>query len=80
MLLPGSQDPTLTKPTKTKNEFAGLVARAVADAIGAWGAVPPSSRVTFPMRWAGTLDVSLPAPTPTHRKAIDGIRDLYDLG
>ena len=25
-------------------------------------------------------DVRLPAPTPTHSKAIDGIRDLCDLG
>jgi hypothetical protein len=24
-------------------------------------------------------DVSLPAPTPVHRKAIDGVRDLFDL-
>ena len=75
-----SREPTLPKPTKMKDELAGLVARAVADAIGASGVVPPFVEGHTRDGMGRDWDVSLPAPTPTHRKAIDSIRDLYDLG
>ena len=69
----------MTKPTKTKDELAGLVAAAVADAIGASGVLPPAIDGHIRDGMGRNWDVSRPAPTPMHRKAIDGIRDLYDL-
>jgi hypothetical protein len=74
-----SRGTTLAKPTKTKDDLAGFVARAVADAIGASGVVPPFIEGHIRDGMGRNWDVSLPAPTPVHRKAIDSVRDLYDL-
>jgi len=67
------------KETRSKRELALLVADAVESAVHAIRVMPPFIESHVRDGMGRNWDVSMPAPTPTHRKAIDGVRDLYDL-
>jgi hypothetical protein len=67
------------KETKSHKELATLVADAIEAAV-------PNARVMSPFieghirdGMSRNWDVATPAPTPAHRKAIDALRDLFDL-
>ena len=59
--------------------MALLVADAIEAALGASHFMPPLIEGHIRDGMGRNWDVSMPAPTPVHRKAIDGVRDLYDL-
>ena len=67
------------KDRKSKKELAILVADAIEAAIGTSRVMPPFIEAHIRDGMGRTWDVSIPAPTPVHRKAIDSVRDLYDL-
>jgi hypothetical protein len=69
----------LSKPTKSKKELAILVADAIEAAISAALVMPPFIEGHIRDGMGRNWDVSMPAPTPVHRKAIDSVRDQYDL-
>ena len=68
------------KPPKSKKELARLVVDAVRAALDATRMMPPVIEGHIRDGMGRNWDVVLPAPTPLHRKAIDGVRNLYDLG
>jgi hypothetical protein len=70
----------LSKPTKSTKELAVLVAEAVKATAGATRMMAPFIEGHIRDGMGRNWDVSMPAPTPSHRKAIDSVRDLYDLG
>lgn len=57
-----------------------IVAGAIEAAVGSTRMVPPFIEGHIRDGMGRNWDVSIPAPTPPHRKAIDSVRDLYDLG
>ena len=67
------------KDTKTKKELALLVAHAIEAVVSAVRVMPPFIEGHIRDGMGRNWDVSMPAPTPVHRKAIDSVRDLYDL-
>jgi hypothetical protein len=69
----------VSKDRKSKQELAIMVAHAIEAAIGTSRVMPPSIEGRIRDGMGRTWDVSMPAPTPVHRKAIDSVRDLYDL-
>jgi len=56
-----------------------LVADVIEAAIGTSRVMPPFIEAHIRDGMGRTWSVSMPAPTPVHRKAIDSVRDLYDL-
>jgi hypothetical protein len=68
------------KQTKTRKELALLVADAIEAAVSATRVMPPFIEGHIRDGMGRNWDVSMPAPTPLHRRAIDGVRDLFDLG
>lgn len=69
----------MIKETKSKKELAVLVADAVEAAVGNARVMPPFIEAHIRDGMGRNWDVALPAPTPVHRKAIDSVRDSYDL-
>ena len=70
----------MDKGKKSSKELAILVADAIESGLSTGRVMPPPFieghiRDGMGRNW----DVSTPAPTPVHRKAIDSVRDLYDL-
>jgi hypothetical protein len=70
----------LIKQTKGKKELAILVSDAIEAAVKTARPMPPFIEGHIRDGMGRNWDVSVPAPTPAHRKAIDRVRDLYDLG
>jgi hypothetical protein len=68
------------KQTKTRKELALLVADAIEAVVTATRVMPPFIEGHIRDGMGRNWDVSMPAPTPVHRRAIDGVRDLFDLG
>jgi hypothetical protein len=68
-----------SKQIKSKTELATLVAGAVEAAVATTRVMPPFIEAHIRDGMGRNWDVSMPAPTPMHRKAIDSVRDLYDL-
>ena len=56
-----------------------MVADAIEAALSPSRVMPPFIEGHIRDGMGRNWDVSMPAPTPMHRKAIDGVRDLYDL-
>lgn len=54
------------------------MADAIEAAIGTSRVMPPFIEAHIRDGMGRTWDVTIPAPTPVHRKAIDSVRDLYD--
>jgi hypothetical protein len=69
----------VVKEKKSKKELATLVADAIEAAIGHGRVMPPFIEGHVRDGMGRTWDVSMPAPTPVHRKAIDSVRDRFDL-
>jgi hypothetical protein len=69
-----------SKLAKSRKEIAALVANALNAAVSSRRAMPPLVEGHIRDGMGRNWDVSIPARTPVHRKVIDGIRDLYDLG
>jgi hypothetical protein len=69
----------VVKEKKSKKELATLVADAIEAAIGHGRVMPPFIEGHVRDGMGRTWDVSSPAPTPVHRKAIDSVRDRFDL-
>jgi hypothetical protein len=67
------------KDTKTKKELAMLVADAIEAVVSATRVMPPFIEGHIRDGMGRNWDVSMRAPTPVHRKAIDSVRDTYDL-
>jgi hypothetical protein len=69
----------VSKPMKSKKQIAALLA-AELNAIGnGLRAMPPLIDGHIRDGMGRNWDVVVPARTPAHRKAVDRIRDLYDL-
>lgn len=69
----------MDKEKKSAKELAILVADAIEAAWGSGRVMPPFIEGHIRDGMGRNWDVSIPAPTPVHRKAIDSVRDLYDL-
>ena len=69
----------MSKPTKFKKELEVLVADAIEASISSARLMPPFVEGHIRDGMGRNWDVSMPAPTAVHRKAIDSIRDQYDL-
>jgi len=67
------------KDTKTKKELASLVADAIEAAVRATRVMSPFTEGHIRDGMGRNWDVVMPAPTPLHRKAIDSVRDQFDL-
>ena len=67
------------KPTKNKTELAMLVAAAIEAVVASARTTPPVIEAHIRDGLGRNWDVSVPAPSPIHRRAIDSVRDLYDL-
>jgi len=67
------------KQPKSKKELATLVAESIEATVNTTRVAPPFIEAHIRDGMGRNWDVSMPAPTPLHRKAIDGVRDLYDL-
>ena len=67
------------KETKSKKELATLVADAIEAAVFNARVMPPFIEGHIRDGMGRNWDVAMPAPTPAHRKAIDAVRDLFDL-
>jgi hypothetical protein len=68
------------KLPKSNKELATLVAEAVKAAAATTRVMSLVIEAHIRDGMGRNWDVSMPAPTPAHRKAIDSVRDLYDLG
>ena len=66
----------MSKPAISKKELATLVAEAIQAAARV---MPPFIEGHIRDGMGRNWDVTMPAPTPVHRKAIDSVRDQYDL-
>lgn len=69
----------MDKGKKSSKELAILVADAIESALGTGRVMPPFIEGHIRDGMGRNWDVSIPAPTPVHRKAIDSVRDLCDL-
>ena len=69
----------LTKPKKSRKELAALVVDAIETAIPTARLMPPFVEAHIRDGLGRSWDISMPAPTPVHRKAIDTVRDAFDL-
>ena len=67
------------KTPKKPKELAALVVDAIEAALPAARLMPPFIEAHIRDGMGRTWDVSMPAPTVAHRKAIDSVRDLYDI-
>ena len=67
------------KQSKKKKELATLVAESIEAIVDTTRMTPPFIEAHIRDGMGRNWDVSMPAPTPLHRKAIDSVRDLYDL-
>ena len=67
------------KETRNKKELATLVADAIESTVAGSRVMPPFIEGHIRDGMGRNWDVSIPAPTPAHRRAIDSVRDLYDL-
>lgn len=67
------------KPTKSRKELAKLVVDAIEAVLPAARVMPPFIEPHIRDGLGRSWDVSTPAPTVSHRKAIDSIRDQFDL-
>ena len=78
-LRPRTAEQGVEKEKKSGKELAILVADSIESALGTGRVVPPFIEGHIRDGMGRNWDVSVPAPTPVHRKAIDSVRDLYDL-
>ena len=69
----------MTKEKKSKQELAALVIEALVAATANQRVAQPAIEGHIRDGMGRTWDVEMPAPTPVHRKAIDSVRDAYDL-
>lgn len=79
---PGADGVKLNKPTRSAKELTLLVAEAMAASLTAQRVAPafaPAIEAHIRDGLGRNWDVNPPAPTPAHRKAIDGVRDAFDL-
>ena len=67
------------KPHKSKRELALLVAQAIAEALHPARTVLVSIEGHIRDGRGRNWDVDKPAPSQAHRRAIDSVRDMYDL-
>jgi hypothetical protein len=67
------------KPAKSKKQIAGLLAEELNAVGGGLRAMPPLIDGHIRDGMGRNWDVVVPARTMAHRKAIDRLRDLYDL-
>jgi hypothetical protein len=67
------------KQSKGHNELAALVADAIRTAVASLRVMQPEIEGHIRDGMGRNWDVSTPALTPAHRKAIDRVRDQYDL-
>ena len=79
MLVAAKQEWSAGKDRKSKEESAILVTEAVEAAIGTSRVMPPFVEAHIGDGMGRTWNVSIAAPTPVHREAIDSVRGLYDL-
>ncbi|HEY4066315.1 MAG TPA: hypothetical protein VGM74_05410 [Burkholderiaceae bacterium] len=80
---PGSLPPIapierVAKPAKRMKEVSALVAEAL-NALGELRVMPPLVERHIRDGMGRNWDVIVPARTMAHRRAIDRVRDLYDL-
>jgi len=68
------------KSSKSKKELASFVVEAVRATVDATRMMPPVIEGHIRDGMGRNWNVVLPAPTRLHRKAIDSVRNLYDLG
>jgi hypothetical protein len=68
------------KDTKSKNELALFVADAIEAVVLNGRMMPPFIEGHIRDGMGRNWDVTMPAPTTAHRKAIDSVRDRFDLG
>jgi hypothetical protein len=80
MLLSDPIEAQPLKQVKSKIEIAALVAEAIKAAVAKTRIAPISIEGHIRDGLGRNWDVTAPAPTPAHRRAIDNVRDLYDLG
>lgn len=69
----------MSKPTRSKAELAALVTAAIEAAIDGVAVKPPIIEKHIRDGMGRNWDVIVPAPTPLHRKAINSVRDQFDL-
>lgn len=67
------------KEMKSKRDLATLVADAIEAAVPNTRVMPPFVEGHIRDGMGRNWDVTIPAPTPAHRKAIDAVRDQFDL-
>jgi hypothetical protein len=67
------------KDTKSKKELSLLVADAIEAVVLNARVMPPFIEGHIRDGRGRNWDVTLPAPTPVHRKPIDSVRDQFDL-
>ena len=72
----------MSKTIRSAKELTLLVSEAIANAVGAQRVASTFAPIVEAHIRDGlgrNWDVVTPAPTTGHRKAIDSVRDLYDL-
>ena len=67
------------KQKRSHKELAALVVDAIEASIPTARVMPPFVEAHIRDGMGRSWDVSVPAPTPLHRKAIDSVRDIYDI-
>jgi hypothetical protein len=77
-LPPVAASERLAKPAKRMKELSALVAESL-NALGDLRAMPPLVERHIRDGMGRNWNVIVPARTMAHRKAIDQVRDLYDL-
>ena len=71
---------SLAKQIKSAKELESLVEAALGTAADVQRHMPISIEGHIRDGLGRNWDLASLAPSPAHRKAIDGVRDLYDLG
>jgi hypothetical protein len=70
----------LDKQTTSEQELRTLIDAALERAVGSQRKMAISIEGHIRDGLGRNWDIVAAAPTPAHRKAIDSVRDLYDLG
>ena len=70
----------MEKAKKNGKELETLVAEAIERVVGGARAMPTVVEAHIRDGMGRNWGVSARAPTPMHRKAIDSVRDAFDLG
>jgi len=80
MLVRSTGEVLLSKPIKSAKELEALIEDAFAKSADVLRHLPVSVEGHIRDGLGRNWDLAVLAPTPAHRKVIDGVRDLYDLG